>query len=92
MKTSRNKIMPRNCYVFWLKNNQNPFKNAFNFFSLKPCTLYRRTDSNNCLKKFVLVNYVLFYWSKYNAKKWQAAATYKHQKPIRRDPQISLKQ
>ena len=40
-ETSRNKIMPRNCYVFWLKNNQNPFKNDFKlFFSLKKCDLY----------------------------------------------------
>jgi len=61
MKTNRNKIMPRNCHAFWLKNHQNPFKNAFNFFSLKPCTLYRRTDSNKYLKIIVLVNYALFF-------------------------------
>jgi len=32
MNTSRNKIMPRNCYVFWWKNNQNSFKNDFKLF------------------------------------------------------------
>ena len=42
MKTSRNKIMPRNCYVFWLKNNKNPFKNDINTFFLSKSAIYMK--------------------------------------------------